>query len=124
MSRSTQTVPPVSVTDKRVDTARKGPGFLGGALVSTHVQIWRAKELKVWFGGRGGRENFYLSLPNAMERAYSGVLGGDHTVAQPSMVEGTALDVPIVTVMHCPLHRLQGLGDQLLGPFWNGHYLG
>lgn len=52
MSRSTQTVHPVSVTDKRVDTARKGPGCLGGALVSTHAQIWRAKELKAGFGGK------------------------------------------------------------------------
>lgn len=33
-----------------------------------------------------------------------------------SMVEGTALDGPMVTVMLCPLHKLQGLGAQLLGP--------
>lgn len=52
MSRSTRTVHPVSVTDKRVDTARKGPSFLGGALVSTHVQIRRAKELKAGLGGK------------------------------------------------------------------------
>lgn len=52
------------------------------------------------------------------------MLGGDHTVAQTSMVEGTALDVPMVTIMHCPLCRLQGLGAQLLGPLWNGHCLG
>lgn len=52
MSRSTQTVHPVSVTDKRVDTARKGPSFLGGALVSTHVQVRRAEELKAGLGGK------------------------------------------------------------------------
>lgn len=36
------------------------------------------------------------------------MLGGDHTVAQPSMVEGTALDVPMVTVIHCPFTQTTG----------------
>lgn len=43
-----------------------------------------------------------FSLPEAIERAYSGgptMLGGDHDIVWPSMVEGGALDGSIVVLM-------------------------
>lgn len=55
MSRSTQTAHPISVTDKKVGTAKEdlARSSLGGTIVSTHqCDIRRAKELKAGSGGK------------------------------------------------------------------------